>query len=350
MKNKFNMKSKTIIYILILIIFIYLTNKRNKNNSYKNKGIIVNVDNFIVSETHMYMKKYFEKIGQVNTFFHHRNFEIDNSVIRMNLDTLYSFAIIDLKDGPVSVILPQINDRYLSCYVLDEMHYEVLFTKKGGTHTFRPENHQGRYLACIMRILVKQRTPEEIQIVNQIHNSLRIEANNYPKNLELPEYNLDSYEYVKGLIKKLFETSPQMSSRGMFGTKEEVDNLKHLMGVYLGWGGLKEEYVIYDSRFVEDNNGKTVYQLNFGKVPIDAFWSIIVYDNDGFIYVDGSNTFNNFTTKQNDDGSYTINFSNNNNKINNLNIKNGWNYTIRMYEPRKEIVDGTWKFPKEHMV
>ena len=88
----------------------------------------------------MYMKKYFEKIGQVNTFFHHRDFKIDNSVIRMNLDTLYSLAIIDLKDGPVSIILPQIDDRYFSCNVLDEMHYESLKirggieTEKGATN------------------------------------------------------------------------------------------------------------------------------------------------------------------------------------------------------------------------
>ena len=345
MKKKFNIKSNTTIHILILIliliIFISLINKINKKYSAKHKtnGVIVNVENFIISETHMYMKKYFEKIGQVNTFFHHRDFKIDNSVIRMNLDTLYSLAIIDLKDGPVSIVLPQIDDRYFSCYVLDEMHYEVLFTKSGGTHTFKPENHQGRYLVCVMRILVKQRTPEEIQLVNKIQDSLRIKANNYSKNLELPEYNLESYEYIKGLIKKLFETSPQMSSRGMFGTKEEIDDLKHLMGVYLGWGGLKEEYVLYDSRFVEDNNGKTNYQLNFGKVPIDAFWSIIVYDNNGFIYKEGNNSVNNFTTIPNKDGTYTINFSNDNSKINNLNIGNGWNYTIRMYEPRKEILD-----------
>jgi hypothetical protein len=25
---------------------------------------------------------------------------------------------------------------------------------------------------------------------------------------------------------------------------------------------------------------------------------------------------------------------------------NGWNYTVRLYRPRKEILDGTWKFPE----
>ena len=64
MKTKFNIKSNIAIYILILIIFIiitiYLINKPNNNYSYKHKtnGVIVNVENFIISETHMYMKKY----------------------------------------------------------------------------------------------------------------------------------------------------------------------------------------------------------------------------------------------------------------------------------------------------
>ena len=337
-----------LVILLIIILVIYLLN--NINNKHKNKGVIVTVNNFIISETHMYMKKYFKKINQVNTFFHHKNFEIDNSVIRMNLDTLYSLAIIDLQHGPVSIVLPQINDRYFSCYVLDEMHYEMLYTKKGGTYTFKPESDKGRYLVCLMRILVKQRTPEEILKVNQIQDSLSIKANKYPKKLELPEYNIKSYEYVKELVKKLFETEPKMSSRGMFGTKEEVDDLKHLMGVYLGWGGLKEKYVLYDSRFIENNDGKQEYQLHFGKVPTDAFWSVIVYDNNGFIYEKGNNSLNNFTTKPNKDGTYTINFSNDTNKINNLDIEHGWNYTIRMYEPQKTILDGTWSFPKETKV
>ena len=99
-----------ILIILIIILLALLQSKTVKSNS----GVKVTVENFVVSETHMYIKKYFERIGQVNTFFHHRDFEIDNSVIRMNLDTLYSIAIIDLNTGPVSINLPQIDDRYLS--------------------------------------------------------------------------------------------------------------------------------------------------------------------------------------------------------------------------------------------
>jgi len=25
---------------------------------------------------------------------------------------------------------------------------------------------------------------------------------------------------------------------------------------------------------------------------------------------------------------------------------NGWNYTVRLYRPRAEILNGTWKFPE----
>ena len=56
-------------------------------------------------------------------------------------------------------------------------------------------------------------------------------------------------------------------------------------------------------------------------------------------------SLNNFTAITNPDGGYTINFTNNKNKINYLNIFDGWNYTIRMYEPKKEILTGEWKFP-----
>ena len=59
--------------------------------------------------------------------------------------------------------------------------------------------------------------------------------------------------------------------------------------------------------------------------------------------VDGNN---NFTTLKNSDGSYTIHFSNDSQKKNQLNIIKGWNYTIRLYEPTKQFFQGIWKFPK----
>jgi hypothetical protein len=80
---------------------------------------------------------------------------------------------------------------------------------------------------------------------------------------------------------------------------------------------------------------------------VDAFWSITVYDADGFLAPNdvNRNSFNNTSATPNEDGSYTIHFGGDPKAINYLPITEGWNYTVRLYLPRKEILDGTWTFP-----
>ena len=51
--------------------------------------------------------------------------------------------------------------------------------------------------------------------------------------------------------------------------------------------------------------------------------------------------------KKNADGSITIQFGGCDGKIPNcLPIMKGWNYTVRLYRPRDEILNGKWKFPE----
>jgi len=53
----------------------------------------------------------------------------------------------------------------------------------------------------------------------------------------------------------------------------------------------------------------------------------------------------------NADGSFTVQFGGCQNYTPNcLPIMAGWNYTVRLYRPRKEILDATWKFPEEQAV
>ena len=44
-------------------------------------------------------------------------------------------------------------------------------------------------------------------------------------------------------------------------------------------------------------------------------------------------------------GNVTIHFGGDPGQDNFLPILPGWNYIVRMYRPRKEILEGTWKFP-----
>jgi hypothetical protein len=55
---------------------------------------------------------------------------------------------------------------------------------------------------------------------------------------------------------------------------------------------------------------------------------------------------NNLTADRNGDGTITVHFGDwDDGTPNALPIGDGWNYLIRLYRPRAEILDGTWTFP-----
>ena len=132
----------------------------------------------------------------------------------------------------------------------------------------------------------------------------------------------------------------------MFGEKIDTDEVAHLLGVAGGFGGLPENLALYTIEEVEENDGTQEYVLNFRDVPVNAFWSVTVYDEDGHLLDTDKVNINSYQARPNADGSYTIHFSNDDSRINNIHIAEAWNYTVRMYEPQQPIIDGDWTFPK----
>ena len=55
---------------------------------------------------------------------------------------------------------------------------------------------------------------------------------------------------------------------------------------------------------------------------------------------------NNVTANKNEDGSVTVHFGGDDDRPNLLPIMDGWNYTVRMYRPRPEVLEGSWTFPE----
>ena len=115
----------------------------------------------------------------------------------------------------------------------------------------------------------------------------------------------------------------------------------------MGWGGDPPEGAVYDNVVPEKNDGKTPHAVTVKDVPVNGFWSITVYNKNGFMQKNDQEaySFNNVTAKKNVDGSITINFGGGPGVINNLPITPGWNYAVRMYQPKPEIINGTWHFP-----
>ena len=105
----------------------------------------------------------------------------------------------------------------------------------------------------------------------------------------------------------------------------------------------------YQSFYPPKNDGKTVHKLTVKDVPVDGFWSVSLYNDKGFFQKNDLNAYslNNLTAKPNEDRSVTIQFGGCSREIANcLPIMPGWNYTVRLYRPRLEILDGRWKFPE----
>jgi hypothetical protein len=61
----------------------------------------------------------------------------------------------------------------------------------------------------------------------------------------------------------------------------------------------------------------------------------------------GRYSVNNLTAAGNDDGSVTVRFGGDGDPArNSLPITEGWNYLVRVYRPRPEILTGAWTFPE----
>jgi hypothetical protein len=132
-----------------------------------------------------------------------------------------------------------------------------------------------------------------------------------------------------------------------------VDPIRHLVGTAAAWGGNPDKDAIYLNVTPTKNDGITIYSLNVKNVPVDGFWSISLYNAEGYFQKNDYNAYslNNIIAKKNADGTINVQFGGCDGKIPNcLPIMNGWNYTVRLYRPRAEILNSSWKFPEAQPV
>ena len=103
----------------------------------------VNVDNFRAAETARLFDDALKVSGGVNQWFHYRApTGVDNQpVIRMNRDTLYSAAIVDISNG-ASVTLPDAGDRYMTVMVVNAEHYINRVFSGPGTYELTVDEHE----------------------------------------------------------------------------------------------------------------------------------------------------------------------------------------------------------------
>ena len=313
--------------------------------------IPVTADNFTRAESDTYFASIVKQAGGPGKFFHRREIEpVENQiVIRANRDTLYSAAVFDLDAGPVTVVLPKTGKRFMSMIVIDEDQY-VPAVYYGGSHTFSKGQIGTRYLMLALRTLVDPSDPKDIQQAHALQDAVTVSQSN-PGKFEIPNWDPVSHKKVKDALLVLASTLPD-SDRG-FGTKREVDPVRRLILSASAWGGNPDKEAKYLNVFPARNDGNTVYRLNVRNVPVDGFWSISVYNADGNFQKNAYDAYslNNITAKKSEDGSVAVQFGGCDGKIPNcLPTMPGWNYMVRFYRPRPEILNGSWKFPQPQPV
>lgn len=314
-------------------------------------AILVGVDNFVRAESDLYMGKMVAD-GSFGQFVHSREPALIDAqnVIRMNRDTLYSAAVFDLDAGPVTIKLPEAGKRFMSMQVVDEDHYVPAVFYGAGSHTLTKKDIGTRYVFVAIRTLVDPADKKDLERVHALQDDIRVNQDKAGE-FVIPKWDQASQKKVRDALLVLGSTIPNYNQA--FGSKGSVDPVQHLIGTAAGWGGNPSKDATYLGGVMPQNDGKTVYRLKVGHVPVNSFWSVSVYNADGYFEKNPYDAYslNNLTAEKSNDDSIVIQFGGCDGKIANcLPTMPGWNYTVRLYQPDEQILSGQWSFPQPQLV
>ena len=309
-------------------------------------GRTVTPETYPTDETSRQLLKAQDLAG-VNNFNHKRQLTPTDMqpVVRMNRDTYYSMAIIDVSKG-ASITLPEIPEgKYMSIQPVTEDHR--IQAMKYGPGTFDLTTHTGTHLYVIVRL---DATFSEAE-VKEIQNEMSINANSNNTFTAIP-VDEESFTAVENALKAKMPfvlkrdgvdalkgtfTDPRDSSNELF-TQE-----KYELGAALGWGGAQMVDNIYE--LSGNYSADRCYQMTFEDPKNLAFWSITVYDKNGFMFNDLANYSSN-TAQANADGTYTISFGCDEDAPNNIEIANPsgeFNIAVRHYQPSKRVFEDDYR-------
>jgi len=304
----------------------------------------VTADNYVRAESDFQMRGYIENFDCFGKLYHSRKpYDVNNQVtVRGNRDTLYSFGVFDLT-SPLTITLPETGGRYQSLMVVNQDH-SLAAAYSPTTVTLTEDKVGTRYALLTIRTFMDPNDEKDMKAAHRLQDAVKVKQADIGK-FEAPNWKKEEVEQMRETINVVAATVTDSSK--IFGRKEELDPVYWMLGAALGWGGLPAKAATYVNVFPEKNDGKTPYTLTVKDVPVDAFWSVTLYDDKGWMPVNEYNaySFNNVTAKKSEDGSITIHFGGDPAQPNFLPIVTGWNYIVRLYQPKKAILDGSWTFP-----
>lgn len=283
----------------------------------------------------------------VNRFFHRRELTPtdDQPVVRMNRDTYYSIAVVDVSSG-ASITLPKVPaGHYLSMQPVTEDHRTQRMSYGPGTYELA--THTGTHMLVIVRLDARLSAADAARYQDQVQIDAGSDALFTAEPVERASFKRVETE-LKAKAPMLVARDGLLALRGGFTSPTDESRGLHDIDKYQimaagGWGGAQWVDNIYEvSRGYPSD---VCHQANFEDPDNAAFWSFTVYNKAGFMFDDRANISSDNATP-NSDGTYTVSFGCGDNAPNNLPTENKsgeFTLTVRHYRPSERVRDGGYR-------
>ena len=299
---------------------------------------------YIRAETDRSFRNIEKLAGGVNRMYHFRKpTPLDQqTVVRMNKDTLYSSAVVDTAGG-ATITLPEVpKGRFMSLLVIDNDHYAPMVVHEPGKHVLPQDT---KYVVVAIRIqLFNPDDPAEVALVNRLQDQVVIDAKSADP-LPLMRWDAASLQALTGQYEK--DSKQYASWKGMMGPRGQVDEKTRHIAAAAAWGLNPEQEATY-LNYGGEHNPRACYRATYTVPENRAFWSITVYGSDGYMKSENA-IVNSSKVKLNPDGTFTVYFGSRalcGDVPNRVDVTDGWNFLMRIYRPGPSVIDGTYKLPK----
>ena len=313
---------------------------------------IVTDENYGLAETQTIIQSYVKKIAAatgtngVGVWMHNKKAANpkDRDIMRKNYDTMYSWIVLDLSTS-ATLIMNDIGDRYQTMWVISEEHYNPFAFIEPGEYELTAENVGTPYAIVVVRTQANVTDPADVALVNKAQETLEIRQEKNGTYVASHQWDMESLKAMRTKYQQIAKNE-KISPDRYFGKKGGPSLKEHNCGTAVGWGGFTKDQAAYVDYYPISDAPQT---LTLKDVPAKAFWSITVYDKEGFAVTETYNINSQFA-KAAADGSVTINFGGDASQENYMETFKDWTFILRLYLPKDSYLDGSWVRPELAMV